>query len=265
MTAPEKCVIFRYTYHCAGIGDFLRSAAGVYLLCNERNVPFYFDITHPIGKWFEWKKYGGDITDFKEDEYRNRAGDITLSINDIVHDIFTSNNHIVRSNYILTDYNNLSDGVHALRSLLYPTQDFEMLYRNCIVTPDRSYICMHIRYGDCVLLDKNNHDDRICKSPTPIDKRIELCLASIKDKSMPIYLLTDNYDQKVAMSDKYGFKYIKIQPVHTSYEIRTDMDYRNTLIEFIFLSRASHVYGLSPSGFSQWGAAYGGAPYTLIK
>jgi hypothetical protein len=266
MTAPEKCVIFRYTYHCPGIGDFLRAAVGVYLLCKERNVPFYFDITHPIGKWLEWKKYPGDISDFKEDTYRyNTDGTTSISIYDASQHIFKYDKHVVSTNYLFSDYNILAIFMPTLRGLLYPTPEFEADYRKCIDIPDRSYICIHIRYGDCVLIRKGHHDDRIAYSDTPINERIERCIAAIKDKSQPVYLITDNYDQKMELSAKYGFKYTDIRPVHTSYNIREDLEYRDTLIEFMFISRAAHVYGLSQSGFSQWGAAYGGVPYTLIE
>jgi len=264
MADSEKCIVFRYTYHCAGIGDFLRAAAGAYLLCKERNVPFYFDITHPIGKWLEWKKYPGDISDFKEDEYRGNLPN-KLSVSDAIIDIFATHKHIVRSNYILSNYDTLSDEIYALRGLLYPRPEFELEYRRLIAIPDRSYICLHIRYGDYVLLREGHPDNRIACSNTPIDERIERCLATIKDKSQPVYLITDNYDQKIELSAKYGFKYTNIQPVHTSYTLRPEHVYLDTLIEFMFISRASHVYGLSQSGFSQWGAAYGGTPYTLIE
>jgi hypothetical protein len=264
MTEPEKCIIFRYTYKCAGIGDLLRGATGVYLLCKERDIPFYFDITHPIGKWLEWKKYPGDISNFKEDEYRDRFyRDKNKEYT--IHDMFATDKHIVRTNYILYDYTDLAKYMPNLKDLMYPTPEFELEYRQLIDIPDRSYICIHIRYGDCVLLRKDNPDNRIADSDTLVDERIERCLAAITDKSLPIYLLADNYVQKMELSAKYGFKYFDIRPVHTSYNIRGDLEYRDTLIEFIFISRAAHVYGLSQSGFSRWGAAYGGVPYRLIQ
>lgn len=255
----QRIIIHSYTPTSSGIGDFFRAAAHLYQYCKLHNIQYFIDITNPIGKYFDFKTYTGDTTEFeKKIIWSSHPYDIYQDF------LLSAKNTIITTNKLILEYCFESDYVFALREIIKPTNYISNKHKQLLKEYnliENNYSCIHIRFGD-KYLTHSDKDDRINTTPLPISERFDKCIPYI-NKDLPIVLLTDDYEQKVILSKKYNLIFLDIKPVHTSYN-PTDTEAEETVLEFLTFGASIKVHLLSRSGFSRIGALYGNKPYKLF-
>lgn len=233
------------------------------MYCNEHNYDYYLKISNPIGSFFDYKTYNHDTSNFYVTDMLCRADENKFK--QIMH-ANKDKNIIIISNM---NFANPYSQIQTIRKIFRPTADTLQLFNNHLKQyslVDNNYYAIHIRYGDDTHIKeveshRKTSDNRILSS---VDKHIKAILQLIKNKSLPIVLITDNYNAKVQLSKQYGLRYFDIKPVHTSFT--NDITaVKTTVLEFLTLSSALEVFAVSYSGFSYAAAAYGGKSYRCMQ
>lgn len=227
------------------------------------------DITNPIGKFFDYKKYPGNLSGFENiTEYNHQISNTLLDkykifLENIVH---RPRRIIIQTNFIVENTNYISN-INKLNEIFTPTlsirHDFKKLLDSHSLT-SKQYTCIHIRFGDNVLCKNITWDNRVGASTKTVEERVEECLAIRANKDLPVVLITDHYESKVEMAKRYGLIYFDIRPTHTSFTSNS-VAIHNTVLEFLTFTEAAEVLAVSRSGFSYWGAAYGSVPFRYVQ
>ena len=261
MTESNRIIILQYTPKCQGIGDFINAAAFLTDYCKSKSISFFIDITNPICNFFEFNRYTGNTSSFNIS--KNFLCSSSGEARRIYSSLLESNkNIIVKTNIAL-----YRPSFTLLKDIFYPKSSVIEKHNSLLIRHNlakNAYYCIHIRFGDGVLCNFGNFDKRLSKSSKSIDERIALCLESMTDKNLPVVLITDNYQAKLQLAEKYKFRYFDIKPVHTSYT--NDLAaIEQTVLEFLTLTESAGIFAVSTSGFSCRTAAYGGKPYMCAQ
>jgi hypothetical protein len=228
------------------------------------NMKFYLDITNHIGTLFDYDRYTGNTDNFARLNCKNDGKGFNALLTALSN---STDSAIIRTNCMWSgSYPNLDLFVRSLYNGFYPTVTMKERHKALLDhhTLERGkYNCIHIRYGDNVLRGKT-WDDRCGRSPKSVEERIDMILAAIPNKDYPTVLITDNYEAKLQLSEKYKFRYFNVRPVHITH---TDDigGIEHTMLEFLTLVESAGVFAVSSSGFSKWAAAYGGKPYMNVS
>jgi hypothetical protein len=255
----SRIIIHTYTPECPGIGDFLRAAGQLYTYCKLHNIHFYLDITNPINKYFDYKKYHEDTKHFTSMTIFSSNSDSSY------HDFLLSHKDtIIRTNKAL--HPRVDSDIYNLREIFTPNSYIinkhkQLLKQYNLI--ENKYTCIHIRFGDNFLVNSSNLDDRINRNQLTLPERIANCMKHV-NKDYPIVLISDNYEQKKIISKEYNFICFDIEPVHTSHK-PTDAQTEQTVLEFLTLVESLKICILSFSGFSKLAACYGNKPYLLFE
>lgn len=238
------------------MGDFFASAASMYQYCVTNQIRFFIDITNPVGGYFAYTRYEGAIG------APQRIQDTTL-----LRTILNGNDSHMLQTTIITDEADLVSKLYSMRSLIVPTAATRAAHDALLAAHGlerRKYYCIHIRFGDTVFFNNSTFDRRLVRSKKTLDERIQQSLNAMSDPTLPVVLVTDNYDAKLELSEKYTFRCFTIRPVHTTYTKDADA-VGGTVLEFLTLSDAKEVFAVSWSRFSHSAAAYGGISHTCVQ
>jgi hypothetical protein len=266
-------IIYKYEINNGGLADFLKFFIHTINVAEDNNFEILIDINHPIKKYiiikddYSFKLYTDqpniknyiplnnytcknikDILSTRQNFLFNPTYFYCLNINfNLKNEIDFKNVVNPISNcvkYDLFKYMNFTDDI-------YMDLDQQM--------PTKKYICIHARLGDKFLEVKPDefysapNDDRQLFN-TNYTQTINSIINSISDPDILIYLFADNNNFKNQMKEKFPILNIfNNQIINISCKYNNDnydQNLKNTIIEFLFLSRSSEIHVLSYSGFS---------------
>jgi hypothetical protein len=228
----QKACNLPQTSFC-GFGDMLRGAYGVYESCSRLGYDCIIDFSnHPVGQFFE------NIT--------HPFSDIIKSnINSVHFNIFNSNEEI--DNYIkgeleskdyiyfstncsLFVYNSVisEDCKKVMRQLLTPNSKFQEYITTYM--PKEPYGVIHYRFGDHVLINKDDID--IYPAFSNLSRNLE----------EDTVLISDSIKFKIHVATIFPNKFIIFETKQCHIGISDDMEaLRDTLFEFIIATRAKYI------------------------
>jgi len=264
MSESNRVLILQYTPQCSGLGDFMRAAGSLKHFCSTNNIKFYLDITNHMGTLFDYDRYTGSTDGFITFKCKNdgkRFNEIMESLSKSSDSAIISTNCIWSGSWI-----GLDDYVHSLHTVFSPNTAIIEKHNTLLEThklEKNKYNCIQIRYGDIVLLGRK-WDDRCGRSHKSVEERIDMILAAIPNKEYPTVLITDNYEAKLQLAEKYTFRYFNVRPVHITHTNDTH-GIEQTIQEFLTLTESAGIFAVSSSGFAKWAAVYGGKPYMCAQ
>ena len=242
----ERKIICCYTNTSYfGLGDYIRGI--VYSLQNKsKKEHVYINYKdHEISKFLE-NTYGNEYGFVPNDEKIIKTNENNYSSNITNYENFLYNNSMC--NYPINQ--NIREAIKKMFSM---KPEFKMIYLNKLseINLGEYFSILHIRVND----------DEVNKSVTEIslEKLVKYIDKNLINRN--ILVLSNNYDVKKYIAEKYRYKYYDIKPAHTGLvnEINTTdfkENVKDTLIEFFTISNAFKIYQFCTdndqiSGFSK--------------
>ena len=277
--------------NASGFGDFLRGSYFLMQFCDKYNFSFYINmLNHPIYQFLDIYTnkqsstysdiYLFGITNFKPIFLDDNI--LSNEFNPKINKTFTHFLNICASKNKNKNKNVVDNKIYTyiisypeipilqkhklyMQKLLKPTSQFLSIINNTLDQLGliiKKFIVIHIRYGDCFLL--NNEENIDSEHLKIIDNAIEL----LEPNQQPnILLISDNTIIKNIIVKKYPFVKTHFNEItHTGEgtKIQTDA-LQNTMLDFYLFSMAEKIFAFSVynhgSGFSKWAAETYSIPY----
>jgi len=231
----EKLKVFIYGDDHGGFGDFIKSLKMYinYSLKNNNKICIY--ITN------------NSIKDFItiKDKYKYKSKSLFIEFMktpDIVRNK-TMNINCEKCDISLFDYIDFRD-------VIYKRFEFLMKHKNI-----KSYNCIHIRKGDKYGNKSfpGKGDDR-CKNKD-IYSIIEKIIKSNNNSNIPLILVSDNFDIKKDIANKYKVIIFDIKILHLDSQYTKNINHKqidliDNLTEYLILCKANTIHSIGKSGFS---------------
>lgn len=241
-----------------GFGDYLRGTISLAILSLENGFDLRLDFSqHPIGKFLRNKptslgspesvvEFFNERTSFLLEFIENLKDDQTVSI--------TTN--------LEPDEGKINNDVRKLirEQLAFNTLIEESASRLSKEISDENFAILHVRVED-----QHSRTDNV--EIKQLYKYTEINL--IPSWGNRLAVLSNNKGVKWALSAKFGLPFIDTGTVHLGECNSADSDIRDTLIDFVLMSRASAIFSYSAyiwkSGFSKWCASLNNVPFVEIR
>lgn len=239
-------------YHCDntqyfhGLGDFLRSTLGLYILSKKHNFNLVVDFSlHPIKEYIEHVENDYSIL------VKSNENNIRLLYENQILDIINNNNNeeiiFLFGFFELSVYDTplTEDAMVFMKNLIKPNKIMlDYINLKLLELPFTNFNIIQYRLGDKILFNNNNNDKKeynINDIIDNLDSTNNILLSDscefkefVRGKNLNIFI----FDTKICHLGWYD----------------NDMDIKDTLFEFFLVLKASNIKSFSvyhwPSGFT---------------
>lgn len=232
-----------------GFMDYVRGCLSMFYICKENNWYFEADYSnHSIAKYlinnnskYSEIKSKGKIFFLEQRNYdavKNfiRENDVAMFFTNLWYDIEP-----------LTE-----DAKMFIKSSFIPNEFLQLKINETMENLNLingEFNCIHIRMGDNKLVYNNIINE------TKYDEVGNIIFDKLREiKYTKNIIISDDYDAKKYIANKYGYEYIDNIPCHVG-NIKNQNDVINTLIDYFIMSKAANIITYSiygGSGFSHW-------------
>jgi hypothetical protein len=230
-----------------GIGDFLRSTLGLYILSKKYNFNLVVDFSlHPIKEYIEYVENDYSIL------VKSNENNVKLLRENEIIDI---NNNNEEETILLFGWCGLSvydtplteDAIVFMKNLIKPNKIMlDYINLKLLELPFTNFNIIQYRLGDTILFNNNNNND---KKEYNINEIIDNL-----DSETNNILLSDSCEFKEFVREKKLNIFIFDTKICHLGWYDNDMDVKDTLFEFFLITKASNIKSFSvycwPSGFT---------------
>lgn len=235
----EESIVYNFTLHMGGIGDFLKFFMIILTHCMDNNIRIYRKINNlEIEKYIK-SKY--DFFDITSDEIE-KLNNVTIKV--------------PQQYYRKVHYNwNVN-----INEVFYFDDSIKLNIKNILPTLPTNYISIHLRMGDKFL--EINKELIAMKNDARSFSKENLYKIIEDNSNKNIIFFCDNNSYKLEIKNKYKNIIItNAQIGHTSYTTTTAKEVLDTITELYLLSNSQLIYAASASGFSKTAAMFKNVEY----
>lgn len=271
---------FLKTTNGGGLGDFIRGSFRCLQICNELGYNFTISLkNHPIGKYFKpsqydkpFECYRGTLNLFQK-YHRRDSFKLFLKNNNarIIRTCRrTGNDALVICTNLLLDDSTITDKERSFVSSFFEfTEETLKQISFDLIDNNIEYECIHIRCGDHIAFNHNNHLKHENETISEVFEKIEKEIIAILDNaSKPIVVLSDSKVIRDGLSKKLNIISPKTNTYHSAFH---EDDYIDMLKDLHILRNCTKIYQLTNSfywwgsGFSQIASRLDNIPITQLK
>jgi hypothetical protein len=255
-----------------GFADFLRGTITLFKYCKYYDFKLMIDNSHPIFEFLEPNE--NFVTDSntitcelipcQRGGYEYIDAGLNLLFQNKKSFSVLTNGFYSKNNGILTNWGEVeTDCKKFIRSILVPLPKLQEkidLVLNSLFSKNESYDVIHVRFGDQYLHEQGLFEQSLCKN---VETKI---LSKIKQMNKNIIFLADSKAMALNIVNQITeLKYWDNEKIHIG-DLRnySNRSIEDTLIDFFIMSRATTIYYLNHSGFSQVVSCIFDVPYLQL-